>query len=444
MKRYRRIIVLLVVVSAVSGRLRAEDRVQPMSLTQCITTALEQSTLVRSAREAVKSADYERKAARTDFFAKIGTQFSYTRFNEDPHSKTPAGGGLPNELDMKTGRKNRYQWDVYIEQPLFTGGRLHAAYGIARLGKNIADQHFSMARQDLILEAKTAYFSILKTEKIKQVALQAVRQVKTHVDVAQAFFEQEMIPKNDLLESYVRYAQVQQNLISADNGVQVAKTYFNTVLRRDVNEPAVVKDILDKTEKFLPLDAALDEALKNRPEVKESLYRHDQAENAVALAKSSFFPQVYLVADYRKMGDHPDLRGTPYEDPEMWTVSTMLTWDIWEWGKKKYRLGAYKARARQVHERKKRVADIVAFEVKKAWLYLVEAEKNITVAKSAVNYAQENFRLQKERYNEQMATTTDVLDAQTLLTQARTNHYNALSDYHVAKARLERAMGRIR
>jgi len=64
------------------------------------------------------------------------------------------------------------------------------------------------------------------------------------------------------------------------------------------------------------------------------------------------------------------------------------------------------------------------------------------VARTAREQAEENLRLNQERYNEQMATTTDVLDAQTLLTEAHNNYYNALSDYHISKARLERAVGR--
>jgi len=80
--------------------------------------------------------------------------------------------------------------------------------------------------------------------------------------------------------------------------------------------------------------------------------------------------------------------------------------------------------------------------VKQAYLDLVEAEKNIPVAQSAVVQAEENFRLYKEQYAEQMATSTDVLDAQTLLTEARKNYYNALSDYHIAKAHLGRAAGK--
>jgi outer membrane protein TolC len=58
-----------------------------------------------------------------------------------------------------------------------------------------------------------------------------------------------------------------------------------------------------------------------------------------------------------------------------------------------------------------------------------------------VSQAEENFRINEERYKGQVATSTDVLDALTLLTQARTNYYSALSDYNVAKARLARSIG---
>ena len=62
-------------------------------------------------------------------------------------------------------------------------------------------------------------------------------------------------------------------------------------------------------------------------------------------------------------------------------------------------------------------------------------------AETAVVQAEENYRMNEERYKQQVATSTDVLDAQTLLTQAQANHFNALSDYDIAWARPERAMG---
>ena len=85
--------------------------------------------------------------------------------------------------------------------------------------------------------------------------------------------------------------------------------------------------------------------------------------------------------------------------------------------------------------------DNIRLEVKDAYLSLREAEKNIQVAETAVVQAEENFRMNEERYKQQVATATDVFVAETLLTQARTNYFNALSDHNIAWARLERAMG---
>ena len=87
------------------------------------------------------------------------------------------------------------------------------------------------------------------------------------------------------------------------------------------------------------------------------------------------------------------------------------------------------------------IEDGIRFQVKEAVLYLEEAEKNIPTTQKAVLQAEENLRVSKERYRSQLTTSTEVLDAQTLLTQARLNYYNSLYDYNLAEARLQRAMG---
>ena len=418
----------------------AEELKKPLSLNESISIAIKKSTSIRAAEYGIKGADYERKAAGTDFLPKLTTEYNYTRFNEDPHMKDRSYTSYP--IDVKMGKKDRYQWNTYLTQPIFTGGALTSSYQIAKLGLDMARKNWSKAKQDIVLQVKEAYFTILKVEKIKEVALQAVEQVKSHVDVSQAFFEEEMIPKNDLLEAQVRYAQVKQDLIRADNGVQIAKAYFNTVLRQDVNEPVEVEDILGYRPEVFSLEDCLKEGLERRPEIKEANLNLERAQKGVRLAKSRFFPHISVVTNYQRMGDHADLRGNPYEDAENWMVSTLFSWDVWEWGKKHYQVSARRAKAAQAEELEKQVGDVIALEVKESYLNLKEAEKNIFVAETAREQAEENFRLNQARYNEQMATTTDVLDAQTLLTEAQNNYYNALSDYHIAKARLQRAIGR--
>jgi outer membrane protein len=74
---------------------------------------------------------------------------------------------------------------------------------------------------------------------------------------------------------------------------------------------------------------------------------------------------------------------------------------------------------------------------------MLTAEKNISVSQKSIEQAEENLRMSEERYKYQVATATDVLDAVTLLAQARTNYFSALADFNIAKAQLERAMGRM-
>jgi outer membrane protein TolC len=422
--------------------IKAEDNLNRLSLQESITIALDGSTFVKSAQESLHSADYERKAALTEFFPKLGTYYNYTRYNEPPHMKTPPGDPYEYPTDIPLGRKNRYQWNIYLTQPIFTGGAISSSYEIAYLNKQMAGQNLTAAQQDTVLQVKEAYFNILKAEKIRLVAEQALIQVQSHLDDARAFYQEEMIPRNDLLEAQVRHAQAKQDLIHSQNTEHIARAHFNTVLRRDISTPVAIEDILTEPAEEFFLDDCLKEARQQRPELREAELHIEQKEKTVRYEQSSYFPQIALVADYQKMGDQVDLKGNPYEDSESWRISGVLKWEFWEWGKKHYRISSRRAELQRARERKTQIDDVIAFEVKQSWLRLNEAQNNIAVAQNALEQSRENFRLNRELFREQMANTTDVLDAQTLMNEAFTNYYNALSNYYIARSRLEYAMGR--
>ena len=100
------------------------------------------------------------------------------------------------------------------------------------------------------------------------------------------------------------------------------------------------------------------------------------------------------------------------------------------------------SRLSQARYQKEEIGDNIRLEVKLAYLKNKESEKNIITIKKAIEQAKENFRINEERYKGQMATSTDVLDAQVLLSITMTNYYNALYDFKISKAFLYRAMGR--
>ena len=189
------------------------------------------------------------------------------------------------------------------------------------------------------------------------------------------------------------------------------------------------------------MDECLDVALKTRPELKISALKVEQAGKMVRMAQSEYFPTLSLVGNYTRYGDHPSVSGSDYRDAENWSVMGVASWNFWEWGRTKFRVDAGRARENQALDESKELNDLIILEIKHAYLNLQEAEKQIAVSEKVIEQANENFRIAQERFRENVATTTDVLDAQTLLTKAKADYANALGDFNINRAILERAMG---
>jgi outer membrane protein TolC len=102
-----------------------------------------------------------------------------------------------------------------------------------------------------------------------------------------------------------------------------------------------------------------------------------------------------------------------------------------------------KVKVTQAEDSKNQLIDSIILEVRNAYLNMLLAEKNVRTAETAITQAEENLRMFEERYKYQVATQTDVIIAVTFLTRAKTNYYTALSDFNIAEAQLERAMGRM-
>ncbi|NNL41439.1 MAG: TolC family protein, partial [Desulfobacterales bacterium] len=111
-----------------------------------------------------------------------------------------------------------------------------------------------------------------------------------------------------------------------------------------------------------------------------------------------------------------------------------------EWGRTCYGVKEKVSRLSQAKHDKEELYDNVRLEVKRSYLKARESEINITTIEKAIEQAKENLRISEEQYRHQVATSTDVLDAQTLLSRTMTNYYNALYDFKIAKAALHRVI----
>jgi outer membrane protein TolC len=213
------------------------------------------------------------------------------------------------------------------------------------------------------------------------------------------------------------------------------------LLRREINTPLEVVDILEYKPFPMGFEASLGEALRLRPEIKAAQISINQAKEGVKIARSGYFPTINLLGNYGRSSEEFGLNGDLRY--ERWTIQALATFTLWDWGNTAFKVGENKVKVIQAEDSKNQLIDSVTLEVKSDYLNMQVAEKNLSVAEKSIEQAEENLRMNEERYKYQVATQTDVLDAVTLLAQAKVNYYGALSDFNIAKAQLERAMGKM-
>ncbi len=406
-----------------------------MDLDRTVALALEANISARISSERTRAADAVVKARRTEFLPTFSTQYGYSRYDEPRFTVDPSLGVISSD--------EQYRWVTSVTQPLFTGFSLTTQHKLAQMGLDAARLNEALVRQDIVFNAKRIYFLLLQAQKLKVVAEEAVTMLEAQTEVAVNYHEVGMTPLNDLLKTKVELANARQDLVAAQNNLEIARADFNLLLRRPIGTSVTPMDILD----FEPLSRSLTECLeaaeKDRVEVAVAGLEIEIRDKEVSLAQKDYYPTVQVQGNYYKLGtDWQVDGGEGISDSSFWDVQAQARWDFWQWGKTGHGVAEKKSKLAEARLNRSELLDNIQRQVKQAWLKADEFEKNIVTVQSAIDQAREGFRISEALFKEQMATSTDVLDARTQLSETMTRYYNALYDFQIAVAALDRAMGK--
>jgi len=399
-----------------------------------VKEAIENNWSVKAKEEKVSESAYAEKGAKADMLPQVSTSYTYYHLGIVPSIEA-----MGFKLEMSD--QNNYEWATSIKQPIFTGYALTSAHELAKLGIDQSKMAVELEKLDLALRVKEAYFNILKSDKAVGVEKSAVESLESHLSVAKNFYDVGMIPVNDVLKAEVELANAKHSLIKGENDARLARMSFNVLLSKSVDETFDVEDILVYTPENPDQQQSLEKAMKARPAMKSLDISDEQIDRQITIAKSKYYPEVAASASYSKAGDTPNVSGSNFSLSHQWQVGIGITWTLWDWNKAKSSVRQNETMKTELYKTRKAVEDGIKLEVKKAILDLKEAEEKIPAARKAVEQAEENLRVSEERYKAQVSTSTEVLDAQTLLSQARMNYYSALYDHNLARAGLLRAVG---
>jgi len=324
---------------------------------------------------------------------------------------------------------------ISMNWPVYSGGKTEAQIDVAQLNVAIADLDIVKARQALIQDATTGYYGVLEYKDMLNVKEESVNNLTAHLNIVRVKYEAGTVAKSDLLRSEVELSNAEQDMIKAQNQYEIAVISLLNVMNMDIGTEIQLADELSYQPDARTLAEAIALARQQRPEMVQAKISIDRAAKNITVAQSDKRPSVSLSAS---TGWDDNLLPN---DERNWSVGAKASWNIFDSGVTKSKVsqaGSALNKAKLEAEQTKLTVDQ---EVSECYLNMREAEKRLTTTQVAVNKAVEDLYIAMETYKAGVGTNLDVLDTQLALTEAKTNHVEAIYDYNVNRAKLDKATG---
>jgi outer membrane protein TolC len=400
------------------------------SLAEAISVALQANYDVRSSDAEVKGAEATRAEVRGGFGPKLHVDANFQQWYE-PFSINFGGGSYTV--------RDAFTWTVSTSliQPITPLLAIYDQYKLEDYGVQVAAIKRQVTRRDTAFAVVEAYYRLLEAERLSEVADASVGQLTAQERVAQSQFENGVTAKNDLLRAQLAVAAAQQRAIQARGLIVVARGQLNMAMGRQPDtalEPTPFDGEPPPPEQE-PLSTVQQRAASQRLELRELDRNIAQADASVGFAQKKLLPQVSLIGNYTY------LAGSAFQQTNSAYVGAFASWDVWDWGTTLNGIHEANAKRDQVRLAREKLDAQVRQQAQQAFVEEQTASEALHVAKASVSQAEENFRIVSRKFEKGAATSFDMVDAESLLTQARAQVQTALYDYLVARATLARATG---
>ncbi|MDM8516816.1 TolC family protein [Desulfobacterales bacterium HSG16] len=389
-----------------------------LTLEECLNIAYEQNPQFLSYFQNLKIYREKEKKAYRNMFPVLSLSWSASEYLNE--------------------RDDSYNTTLSLKQPLSQGNNLFIRWEMSKMDSKNASFEFRRQFQSTTFNVKSAWFRLLEANELKIETQNALKRLHKHVSNAQHFFKEGWIWRTDILQAELELAQGKNNLISAENDLALAMSRLNVLLHKNVDTRIEPLETLSWRPCLLSYDEAKKNVLSNRMDLLKAKLVVDKNLSSLDLAKTSYWPTLQVEITTSRRGDSLSIKGGQSDQ----RISLSSNWSLWEWNKTKTDITAAKAEIRRSRLLLSNLEDQLMLEVQEAWLAVQEADQRLTILKKTFAQSEENFRVNKIRYQERLGTAKDVLDAQDLLTRTRKDYTMATASYLISLARLNYAVGK--
>ncbi len=414
-----------------------------LSLDEAISRSLDASTQIKISESKTQQAALALQEAKEKRLPDFTVSGSYLRLQQpNVDLKLRLGGSAPQASgDANTQSSVTINQAAYgianISLPLFSGFQIKHGIETASLLKKVTQLDGEKDKEAVIANTIAAYSNLYKATMALHVVQENLKQSQSRLKDFSRQEENGLLARNDLLKAQLQQSNIELTLLDAENNLKLAAINLNLLLGFDENTTLVpdsasfLKNADDKT--YTDWETT---ALQNRADIQALDYRKKAAQTNIEAAKGAYFPSVALTGGYIAAYVPNFLTltnalnagvGLRYAPSSLWKAGTKVK--------------EAKAKAEEVALNQDLMTDAIRLQVANAYQAFQSSNKKIEVYEKALEQARENYRIINNKYDNALATTTDLLEADVAQLQATLNYAFSKADAAVAFKNLQQSAG---
>jgi outer membrane protein TolC len=360
--------------------------------------------------------------------------------DEYQHYNSTFDAAISPVASFRVRGRDTNMFTVAADQPLLGLLRLSADYSGQQESAEAGAAQVESAELSLRQAVETLYLRVFEARALEGTALASERELNDRLDVARAQLATGVLTEADVLRVQVAAANARQQAIQAHSQELVSRAGLLALMGLAADDAGVTfvepKSLLESGQKRPEPSAAQDQALSGRPEILQTRLSLKAGEHQQRARLYALLPEIDLEGAYLRS------YGQVIVPTNSEFIGLKAQWAIWEWGASYAAYRASRAQARAAAFDLENQKQQVRAEVTSGMAQLDAAASAISVAEQTIDSAREAYRVTDAQLQAGTATTTDLLEAQSALTQARLNYLRAQYELAISRVNLRRALGR--
>jgi outer membrane protein len=346
-------------------------------------------------------------------------------------------GAEPTRATLRF-QKN-YAFSFQIVQPVFTGGKIFFNYKNAELDLRLAKEKEKNSQADTVLNVRKMFYNIQIMQELLKAHQEAFSLAESNYNNVKKSFDLGMVSRYDLLRAELAFSATRPDVLRVENVLETSILGLKLMLGLPAATEIRLQGELGYRQLQLELAKLLQSSLKNRSELLQVKMQKQKIDNMLKMAWAQYLPNFSLVASYSYQSDQFNFSKNNWDN--YFNISLGVSFPIFTGLKRSAQIGEMRVLQKIMDLNVRQLNDATQLEIESKYRTISQEYENIELGQKNMESAKEGVRIAELNYHEGMITILELNSSYNELTRAKVNYLQALYNYNIAIAELEKLSG---